>query len=183
MQRLPVAVWCIFKSSQACVCAHVKGHKSFCHKSVSILHLLSMEAERRNEHLNRVGLILPLISLLGKVRCNIACLSISICRTNYSCTAPPLFWCSRSCLLSGRWQRAKEVIASLELAPSENTATAAAIDWRTSRSVAADAARVPPFSPHCVSATVCLPSCWEESSSLNLGLVVKKPGGKHLLFA
>lgn len=116
MRVLPLAVWCIFKSPQACVCAHVKQHKSFSHKSVSILHLLSVYAEWRK----RVCLFLPLVSLLGKVRSNRACLSISKCRTNYSCAAPPLFWCSRSCLLSGRWQQAREVIASLELAPSEH---------------------------------------------------------------
>lgn len=78
----------------------------------------------------------------------------SSCRTKLTLELPPwkppylscttlLFWCSRSCLLSGRWQRAKEVIASLELAPCENTATAGAIDWRKAHSEAADAARVP----------------------------------------
>lgn len=163
MRVLPLAVWCIFKSPQACVCAHVKQHKSFSHKSVSILHLLSMYAEWRK----RVCLFLPLVSLLGKVRSNRACLSISKCRTNYSCAAPPLFWCSRSCLLSGRWQQAREVIASLELAPSENTATAGAIDWRTSHSVAADSARVP-----------LLPSlsfCHSFCSKLLRGIQLAKP--------
>lgn len=89
-----------------------------------------------------------------------------------SCTTL-LFWCSRSCLLSGRWQRAKEVTASLELAPCENTATAGAIDWRTAHSVAADAARVPLLPSQRLCRTFCskrlrgiqltktLLSCWE----------------------
>lgn len=37
-------VWCLLKSSGGSVCVHVKGHKSGCHKSVSILRLLSTYA-------------------------------------------------------------------------------------------------------------------------------------------
>lgn len=150
----------------ATVCVHVKGHKLCCHKSVSAFRLVSTDLMLLNSTSEACWFIYaPRFSLM---RCkdqprpaiqqknnyrnraaaglNWRCaseLELPLWKPPYLSCTTLLFWCSRSCLLSGRWQRAKEVIASLELAPCENTATAGAIDWRTAHSVAADAARVP----------------------------------------
>lgn len=126
-------------------CVHVKGHKLWCHKLVSALRLLSMYM-LLEYILKHVALYVLLISLSCDVRTGHVWPSTRKYTANYrsraagelnwsfafelelslwkrphlSCTTP-LFWCSRSCLLSGEWRRAKEVIASLEQAPSESS--------------------------------------------------------------